>query len=284
MVPVRKWLIQTESVIGPSHTIQSLPNQDAIFGIPGTNTVVAMADGHGSPKCFRSSTGAQEAVGIALQLMNELLDQYRTEDDLRNLENSLIRQLRQRMVSQWGEKIAHHLEQNPFTEQEWQSLVEQENSAARESVEKNPRIAYGSTILAAGVSENIAVFFQLGDGDILLVNNDNEIRRPLPSDPSLIGNLTTSLSTENATNCFRTSYRLHDADRVKLILLATDGYSNSFRSDDGFLQAARDFAALVSTREGEVEVQNSLKVWLQESAEQSGDDVSVGLIYPAPEG
>src|SRR5205085_608934 len=75
----RPWNIRvaTCSERGATHERRKLPNQDAAAYWPSsgvaTQVVIAVADGHGSPKSFRSATGAQLAVKSAADAGREWL-------------------------------------------------------------------------------------------------------------------------------------------------------------------------------------------------------------------
>jgi hypothetical protein len=68
--------------------------------------------------------------------------------------------------------------------------------------------------------------------------------------------------------------------RPALILLATDGYPNSFRDDPGFQQAGLDILKALRA-EGVSRVRNNLEGWLKDTTTVgSGDDVTLGILYP----
>jgi hypothetical protein len=66
-----------------------------------------------------------------------------------------------------------------------------------------------------------------------------------------------------------------------LILVATDGYANSFVNDAAFLRVGSDILDILR-RDGAQVVQDSLGDWLREASDAgSGDDITVGLLYRA---
>jgi hypothetical protein len=66
-----------------------------------------------------------------------------------------------------------------------------------------------------------------------------------------------------------------------LILVSTDGYSNSFSNDHNFLKVGTDIWEIVRS-EGLSEVDKNLKSWLKEVSEKgSGDDITMGIICRA---
>ncbi|MDQ3699739.1 MAG: protein phosphatase 2C domain-containing protein, partial [Chloroflexota bacterium] len=74
---VARWRVVGTSVRGASHRRHGLPNQDALRWWPesglGPPLVLAVADGHGSAKCFRSDVGSRLAVAAAVEVGAALL-------------------------------------------------------------------------------------------------------------------------------------------------------------------------------------------------------------------
>ena len=138
--------------------------------------------------------------------------------------------------------------------------------------------AYGTTLIAAlAVGRELVLLLQCGDGDVLAVAGDGTVDRPLPADERSFGNETASLCLPEAWTEFRS--RLLDAgDLPDLLLLATDGYANSYAGDEAFRDVARDLLVAVG-RDGGEAVGAALPAWLGEtSAGGSGDDITVGLM------
>ena len=101
--------------------------------------------------------------------------------------------------------------------------------------------------------------------------------RPLPPDTRSFGNETASLCLPEAWTEFR-SRLLDTGELPALLLLATDGYANSYADDEEFRQVARDLLDAVMET-GEETVADALPGWLAETSEGgSGDDITVGLL------
>jgi serine/threonine protein phosphatase PrpC len=70
-VSLTEWRIIGETVPGASHLRAGIPNQDSILQMRESDRtlplVVAIADGHGSPKCFRSDKGSRFVVKKSLK-------------------------------------------------------------------------------------------------------------------------------------------------------------------------------------------------------------------------
>lgn len=283
------WSVAGCSVRGASHERSGLPNQDAIgWGQAGPAQgalTLALADGHSSPRCFRSDIGSRLAVQAALSALDEAMGRSpaapgppATEP---SAEQSLPEEsLPEEIVRRWDAAVDAELAAHPFEPAEFERLQVAEDERAREAVEAHPRLAYGTTLVAVAVTESSLLYFQIGDGDILTVADDGQVSRPLPRDERLFANQTTSLCTDQAWHDARMAVQsLADTPPPALILLSTDGYANSFPVEAEFLKVGPDLLALLR-QHGLDAVSACLPGWLAEAThEGSGDDVTLGLIY-----
>jgi hypothetical protein len=266
------------SVRGASHVRSNAPNQDAIRWRLGAGSTVAVAisDGHGSAKSFRSHLGAQLAVVMATEMLWTGLADTAVARDAKE-EAQVLRGLLPALTERWAAEVRRELETRPFEPAELRRLEERGSSTGLSELERNPLLAYGATLLIVLVTRAAVHYVQLGDGDILTVWPNGEVRHPLPLDRQLIANETTSLCQPNAWREFRVgSDSLEDAPR--LILLATDGYANSFASEDEFLQVGSDLLEMIE-RDGLQAVEGRLEGWLNETSEHgAGDDVTLAIV------
>ncbi len=258
-----KYLIGA-SVRGAAHRRHLMPNQDAIkwFSEP---TILAISDGHGSQKCFRSERGARFAVEVALKTIKEFIETINFKNFIltKRVADELLPQI---IVRAWQGAVQSDIDKQPFSKTELDIL------------KGNNRLAYGATLLSVVVTSDFIIYWQLGDGDILTVWENGTVEKPLPKDERLFANETTSLCGKTAWYDFR--FRFQPILKVppKLLLLSTDGYANSFCDESSFLQVGGDILQLIET-EGLSFVKQHLENWLCESSERgSGDDISVGLI------
>ena len=182
--------------------------------------------------------------------------------------------LPQEIVRQWTEVVEQELAAKPLTADELQTLEAKD----REAVERNPLLAYGSTVLAVAVTKQFILYMQLGDGDIVHVSDEGEPTRPLPKDDRLFANETTSLCAPGAWKDFRVQFQVISERQPALIMLATDGYINSYQSEEGFLKVGTDILKMIRD-EGPEKVKHELHDWLTETSEKgSGDDITLGLV------
>jgi len=269
------WNVFGSSVRGASHKRKGLPNQDALAwswaGRERLPLVVALADGHGSAKSFRSEVGARCAVEIA---SSELLSLASHPADRSMLSDVVPR----RIVGEWQQLVQAHAASEPFTVEEREGLLAAAGPAARREVEAEKAVAYGTTLLAAAVNDAHLFLVQLGDGDILFVSDAGEVSRPLPPDERLLGNFTTSLSSADPAGDFRTLCLPLGESAPVLVLLATDGYANSYADDAAFLQVGSDLLRLIRS-EGPRWVEDQLAGWLEEvTGRGSGDDITSAVL------
>lgn len=282
----RSWLIAGASVRGASHVREGLPNQDALAALHpapaagGLPVAVAVADGHGAARHFRSGTGSRFAAEAAVAIVTEASVRMDTaaEDELSRIVGE---ELPARIVERWNEQTRSHLRQEPITGEEWRGLELAEGGTAVDAVRADPLLAYGATLLCAFVTERLIVLLQLGDGDILAVAEDGTTTRPVPADARLDGNLTTSICRPGAESDFRSAILPFATAPVSLLLLSTDGYANSFRTDADFLKVGGDFLRLFRER-GSAAVEAQLPDILDHASQEgSGDDITLGLFYRA---
>jgi serine/threonine protein phosphatase PrpC len=301
-----EWRVVGASVRGASHVRAGLPNQDAMRWLPGcgagTPLIVAIADGHGSPKSFRSDAGARFAVDTATQVIQETLAGHAEVAGRATIERTT-----ECLVRRWNEAVEAHMEQTPLSPAELDALETREGAGARRAVESHPFLAYGATLSAVLLAESAILYLQLGDGDILAVSESGQVTRPVPADARLFAGQTTSLCARSAWRDFR--FAVHPLDGPgprgegdpvphdlqprtsdlglrtsapssvpALILLATDGYANSFRDEVGFFRVGSDLVEMIRA-EGLEAVHASLETWLNEASQLgSGDDITLGLV------
>ena len=144
-------------------------------------------------------------------------------------------------------------------------------------------MAYGATLLVAVVGDSGVRLAQIGDGDAL-VRSHGFATRPVPGDDRLAAK-TTSLCLDSAADDFRYAVLPASAE-LDLVLLATDGYGNSFAAQDWWHTLVGDIAWYVDVH-GFDEFSTRLPDWLAESALVGGDDATAAVLIrklaaPAP--
>jgi serine/threonine protein phosphatase PrpC len=277
-----RWRAVGKSVRGATHDRTGVPNQDAIHWLPksgaGLPLIMAVADGHGSRRSFRSETGAHLAVETAVQVIHDFLRVQTQTESLSATKRAAEEWLPVALVRSWLGVVASHLDEKPLSADELQLLGADEAKSSVEVLRPNSHLAYGTTILVAAATTDFILYLQLGDGEILTVSSNGEVTSPLPKDKRLFANETTSLCSQDAWRDFRVCFQVISNAPPALILLTTDGYPNSFRDESGFFKVGSDILAMI--RSGGLDmVSDHLESWLTESTYAgSGDDVTLGII------
>ena len=272
-----------ETVRGAAHIRARQRRQDAIrwqvademdWGL-----MLTVSDGHGSPTNFRSHLGANRAVRAMEIEFHRLLESNPNFDNLSAIKRLAVERLPQLLIRTWEQLVQAHLRRFPISDADLETLTRLRGSDRVAKVVSRPELAYGATVLGALVTEAFILYAQLGDGDLLTVSEKGDVQRPLPADERLHGDQTTSVCTPEAWRDVRVSFQALSEHPPKLILLATDGYANSFKDEPSFLQVGPDLLNLIEAN-GLDQVQSDLPGWLAEASHAgSGDDVSLGLIY-----
>jgi serine/threonine protein phosphatase PrpC len=267
-LPLPLWHVATASVRGSAHGTD-IPNQDAVatasIDVAGPHQayVAAVADGHGGSRYVRSDRGARLAVRLTVdRLMAATFTSPLTAPE------DILRDQLPKLVEEWRRAVHDDVHQDPFTPEE--------RSRAGAGLDAQPAIAYGATLLVALISEGDVGLAQLGDGDLAVRTIDGRCLRPVPGDGRLVGGETTSLCLPTAGADFRFA-SLDREEAVEIVLLATDGYGNSFAEEEWWPDVLNDIAGFVDAR-GHRDLAERLPDWLSESALVGGDDVTVAVL------
>jgi hypothetical protein len=283
---VQPWRLMLETVRGASHERKNLPNQDyGNFYQPNENSlpiILAISDGHGSAKSFRSDRGSRFAVETAMELLKGLVDQESDRENIPAVKDYVNDKLPQRIVSTWKKKVDEDLKNQDFTSEELENLEKEEGTKVRQSLENHKEerkyVVYGATLLAVLVTEDYNLYLQLGDGDILTVERNTTIR-PIDKGENLIANETYSLCMKDSGKYIEKRFRTYTKESKRpMIIVCTDGYANSFNSEDKFIKIGKDYLDMIR-QEGFDEVAEQLKGFLEQTSQAgSGDDITFGLI------
>ena len=267
----------TGSARGAAHRASGLPNQDAVASQHGpAGVVVAVADGHGHVRHFRSADGAALAVDVACRLGSQAATVLAADDAGDEEAERAGQELARAVVAEWRSAVAAQVELRPYTVEERFVL---DRSA------DTPVIPYGSTLLVAVIAGRWLVCAQIGDGDMLAVRPDGSSFSPVADDDRLDGRRTTSLCQPDALGSFRTG--AHDLRQVPLaaLLLATDGYGNAQADEPWQPRVGRDLAELAACHDRHWFGQEVPGwAWRCASAEGSGDDTTIALLLPGDTG
>ncbi|MHB8246611.1 MAG: protein phosphatase 2C domain-containing protein [Acidimicrobiales bacterium] len=270
--PPGSWEVFTASIRGAAHDAIGLPLQDAVGCTVSraplaSPLVMAVADGHGDRRHYRSAQGARFAVEVATRLGSELAPGVAGARTPRDVEQVIAAELVPAVVGRWREAVESDLAENPLSEEE------------AKLGHRDPTIAYGTTLLVAVVAFPWLAAAQIGDGDTVVIMPDGTVDAPVPGDPSLDGRQTTSLCQVDAERAFRSAVWDLQGRPFSMLMLATDGFGNSQTHARWQELVGRDLQRF-AVEHGPEWIGAQLPLWAARCASQegSGDDTSVALL------
>jgi hypothetical protein len=267
------WRAVIGTARGAAHDARGLPNQDSAQSLAIDHAgaiVVAVADGHGHDRHFRSAAGSKLAVAAACAVV-EGLTAAAGEQPWRPERAAALRdRLPGAIVARWRESVALDIAAHPYTAAEL---------AALEHLGDGPDIPYGSTLLVALIADGWLVCAQIGDGDLLAVQPDGGAWTPVSGDDLLDGYRTTSLCQPAAVSAFRTAAHDLRATSLLALLLSTDGYGNAQAEEPWQPVVARDIAQLAAQHDHGW-FAGQLPAWAERCASAAGsaDDTTIALL------
>ena len=282
MVMSLRWAALSASVQGASHKRGGHGNQDAVRlqNPSGAADVLllAVADGHGSARSFRSARGSAMAAECAVRELRQFIRRLGPYAPLSRVRNQAKNLWPKALVAAWKSAVRADLLTDPFTPFEFAAYPEPP-PVVKPGAELpvTAYLAYGATLIAVAITRRYILYSQLGDGDILTVQTNGVVSRPLPRQHEFMANQTVSLCSFFASLDFQIRVDALRGPVPALIMLSTDGYANCFGSDEGFFKVGVDFLSYLRS-EGVGFVGEKLEQWLRQSSHDgSGDDITVGL-------
>lgn len=238
-------------------------------------SVIVVADGHGGCDYFRSDRGSKFITQAATA---ELMD-FAAETTVLHLRGAaerkqLMYKLFDRILTRWREQIEADIFDDPFSESQMENVspkIKEEYLAG-----KNVETAYGTTLIAAIITEKYWVVIQLGDGRCVAIRADGSCEQPVRLDERCQNNLTTSACDKDAIKEFRYSF----SEQMPAAVFAfTDGVEAAFSDMDGAYGFCQELAStyLQKGKNGLTKTVEQILPAL--SKKGNGDDVSIaGLI------
>ena len=282
MVMSLRWTALSASVRGASHERGGQGNQDAVRlkNPSGADDVLllAIADGHGSARSFRSDLGSALAAECALRELRRFIRQLGPDAPLSRVRNQAKSRWPKALIAAWKSAVRADLAARPFSQMEFAAFPEPPPAVKPgQDLPVTAYLAYGATLITVAITRRYILYSQLGDGDILIVRADGVVSRPLPKRHEFQANQTVSLCSHNAPGEFQIRVDALRGAVPALIMLSTDGYANCFDDDVSFFKVGADFLAYLRS-EGAGFVREKLEEWLRQSSQDgSGDDITVGL-------
>lgn len=262
---------------GSRHMKTGIVCQDfalATDGVPGCSIAIA-ADGHGGADYFRSERGARFIVQAAATVLME----FASEVSLVQLRdyaarNKVMREVFQKIHAKWLELIQADMFDYPFSEAQMENVS---LKCRRQYLDgKNVERAYGTTVIAALVTDKYWIGIHQGDGRCIAVRTDGTCEQPIPWDTRCEGNITTSVCDEDVINEFRHCF---SEQLPAAVFLCTDGVEDAYPDLDG----AYGFCQVLSSiflSDGMPGLERAAAEYLPNlSRRGSGDDVTVAALF-----
>lgn len=267
------WRAMTGTARGAAHDARGVPNQDSVESLAidqAGGIVVAVADGHGHDRHFRSAAGSRLAVRTACAVVGELTAEAGQQPWSTDRAAALRDRLPEAIVARWRDAVALDIAAHPYTAAELSAL---------ERAGDGPAIPYGSTLLVALIAGSWLVCAQIGDGDLLAVRPDGGAWAPVSGDDLLDGYRTTSLCQPAAVSAFRAAAHDLRATPLLALLASTDGYGNAQAEEPWQPVVARDIAELAA-RHDHGWFAEQLPSWAERCASAAGsaDDTTIALL------
>lgn len=241
-----------KTVQGSSHLLRGVNCEDSsvsFFSPDGSYFIAAVADGHGSDMCFRSSIGSRIAAQVALDCLKEFAEKSLPDNQengetespyCRSLKNDskradILRQLTDSIIFQWDEKVRQHARDNPVTQEEMGVYADFYSDGSRLTH------IYGTTLIAALLLPCCLILIQQGDGRCDLFYEDGSVCQPIPWDDRCQDVVTTSMCDDDAADSIRT-FVLFTQDRLPAAcFLASDGVEDAYRDSPVNMEGVHTF-------------------------------------------
>lgn len=190
--------------------------------------VIAVADGHGNDRHYRSEIGSRNAIESLFESVSLIMK--RGKKALGLSDSVTISGLKETIVSIWRKKNLDYQMKNGLSVEEQKRIL----GGVRVSGEYVHRdmVGLGTTLLGAIITNDYIFFIQIGDGDSVYFDRSGVLRKNfMPVDECCDGDQTSSLCADDATDYIRT-FCCSGENKPEAVFLCTDGYSNSFDEDE----------------------------------------------------
>ncbi len=266
--------IYGRSVKGASHVRSGTQCQDS-YRIDETSkdiSIIAVADGHGSEKSPKSKTGSTIAVNTFRDVIAQYLVNYAKKPGelITYLNRDGQIKFAQDICEEWQRRV-----RNNYSKSKEEKPVDKDGKTKWEDVYR----MYGTTLLGLLITPTYVFAFQIGDGDIVFIDKENI--SPVVETEKILGTETHSLSKTDAWKHAVSAVRRKDVnvDTPYLYMLTTDGFINSYVSEDEYKKSCREYYNMIGEH-GFKKVSTNLEAWLQETSELGcGDDITMVLAY-----
>jgi serine/threonine protein phosphatase PrpC len=278
----------TAKVTGGSHKKHDKECQDSTNKFEDANVVIAaVADGHGDDNCFRSAKGSELAVKCATIGIYEFVKYHKpkfshnlfkketvpAQDEF----NKAIRDLIKRIIASWQIEVEENYNSRPFTPEEFEKADEKHRMKFKAGNSFNK--AYGTTLIAAAITEHYWFGLHIGDGRLTALYLNGSFDQPVPWDKKCYLNITTSICDDDAFERARCYFSFHAEKTPPVaVFLCSDGIDDNYPVDENEKHLFKLYRtiALTFTEDGFQSTCKQLKELVNQFATKGkGDDTSI---------
>lgn len=201
------------SIQGARHVRDNTLCQDASIYRHYNDTICfGVADGHGDHKHALSHIGSKLALDVAIPILCSVLDSISAEG-FSTLPTHLKHSIEKRIRWEWNIGCKKYL-----------GMSSSDGAWIPELVQ------FGTTLLMCCQNKTHSLFFQLGDGDIAVMNGDDVVSFIFDEDEDVTGTVTHSLCRPFEENISQICVQQNRASN-RMILLSTDGIRDCLQGD-----------------------------------------------------
>jgi len=241
---------------------------------------ISVADGHGDDNCFRSKKGAQLASVFGIVGMCEFIKSYEAEfeQEDKKRDKEVAKNLIKFIISQWQIKVEKDYTKSPFSEQELAAASEKYRKKYENGESLNR--AYGTTLIAAAITDHYWLGIHIGDGRFTVLNHDGTFDQPIPWDDRCFLNATTSICDDDAFERARVRFFpiIPENPPPVAVFLCTDGIDDNYpvEKNEEHLYKLYKTIALAFAKDGFESTKKQLEDLANKFAtEGKGDDTSI---------
>jgi len=224
--------------------------------------IIAVGDGHGDKKHDLSRHGSKIACDVIVSFVREILNKESNEASVFEFFTSA--EFKIKLVENWKRKVLEVYRKEKDEDQ---------TKTNNEVIDR-----YGTTLLFAIEYKEFYIVGQLGDGGIIILNDDNKkcrihIYRPNKK----IGGSTHSLCMEYAEAFV--NVKVYSQKEVDGIVIMTDGYYDLWESDEKLFEASRFFVNTLKLKDSdETEIIEKYSEQYNNAVDYASDDISIGVL------
>lgn len=281
-----------KSIIGQRYIDKGTPKED--YGTIkkfDDCLIFALGDGHGDPTCFRSQIGSEMICDIAVEILSSFCETVKGNNREKELfvertAQLMVRQLVSVIFGTWKKRVAEHLKENPYTEEEL-TFMESKRQAGSKTIKAydegvDLEHIYGTTFIAGVLTDKFLLLLHQGDGKCSVMYSDGEYDEPVPWDDRCFSNVCTSVCDADSIESCRFSVINLEEKPVIACVLSSDGVEDCFAEDMDLVHSYYDGLLLLGAKNGQDALEKHLDETLPNMTKNgSHDDITIcGFYYP----